>query len=590
VGDPEKTDVERMKAEAAAKMTAEFAEDQKRRREVHAKTVVVDGVKATGLLRSSGRKARAIAEEEPKKAEAPKAKFDEALEKEIVIEPKKGKTIDERVEEIRAGAGAEKRPEEEPKDADDEDALKAEASPSTSDIATEETKRRRIIRWKKLNEINRKCAVIRSFGGKCVIMTVGRSRDGSRIAYDFQSREAFEQWKANDFIPSLEKEKKTDVVGPWWWRHPKRRQYDGVVFKPRAPSVVITPDGQRLFNTYLGWGVEPEPGDWSLLRRHIREVLASGDPRADDYIIRFHAWAYQHPDSRADVAMVLIGEKGTGKGTMGRWLQKIFGHHSFQASSLDHIVGRFNAHKENCILFIADEAYWGGHKSAVGELQRMITEPTLPIERKGFDIYEAPNYIHMVMLAEPGWVIPAGRYERRYAAFDVSEAHMDDTAYFKALHHQIDNGGAAAMLYDLQRMELGDWHPRQVYKTGALRHQQELSLPPLDEWTLGLLEDGELPGTQPGRLQQATPTSLLNDLHFKVPRAHDIGKNKLATYLKKDWECNKHGGDVGFYSFPPLAEMRSIWNKKFGERKWSSQVEWGIRREPTLGDLLNERL
>jgi hypothetical protein len=223
----------------------------------------------------------------------------------------KAKTIDETLEEIMAGAGVKRRKEEpkadadateEPRDADEAEALKAEVSPSISDIGTEETKRRRIIRWKKLNEINRKCAVIRSFGGKCVIMTVGRSRDGSKIAYDFQSREAFDQWKANDFIPSLEKEKKTDTVGPRWWRHPKRRQYDGVVFKPRGSSVVITPDGQRLFNTYLGWGVEPEPGDWSLLRRHIREVLASGDPKADDYIIRFHAWAYQHPDSKADVA------------------------------------------------------------------------------------------------------------------------------------------------------------------------------------------------------------------------------------------------------------------------------------------------
>ena len=38
----------------------------------------------------------------------------------------------------------------------------------------------------------------------------------------------------------------------------------------------------------------------------------------------------------------------------------------------------------------------------------MITEPTLPIERKGFDLILVPNYLHVVMLAEPGWVIPAG--------------------------------------------------------------------------------------------------------------------------------------------------------------------------------------
>jgi hypothetical protein len=62
----------------------------------------------------------------------------------------------------------------------------------------------------------------------------------------------------------------------------------------------------------------------------------------------------------------------------------------------------------------------------------MITEPKLPIERKGFDVFEVRNFLHIVMLAEPGWVIPAGRYERRYAAISVSTAKRGDRAYFKA--------------------------------------------------------------------------------------------------------------------------------------------------------------
>jgi hypothetical protein len=35
----------------------------------------------------------------------------------------------------------------------------------------------------------------------------------------------------------------------------------------------------------------------------------------------------------------------------------------------------------------------------------MITEPTLSIERKGYDTIEVPNYLHIIMLAEPGWVL-----------------------------------------------------------------------------------------------------------------------------------------------------------------------------------------
>jgi Family of unknown function (DUF5906) len=283
--------------------------------------------------------------------------------------------------------------------------------------------------------------------------------------------------------------------------------------------------------------------------------------------------------------LTLIGHKGAGKGTLARLLRIIFGAHSVQVSNIKHLTGNFNAYKEHLILLVADEAYWGGHKGEAGELQRMITEDTLFIEPKYFNSFEAKNYVHLLILAEPGWVIPAGPHERRYAVFDVGEGHLEDRRYFKALHHQIDNGGAAAMLYDLLKMDLGDWHPREIYKTAALRRQQELSLPPMFEWMLGLLEDGELPGTQPGRLQQASPTSLLNDLHYKVPRAHDIGKNKLSEFLREKWQCTKHGGVYPFYAFPPLAEMRSVWDRQFGERKWPPRIEWGFSLNPGLGSL-----
>jgi hypothetical protein len=163
-----------------------------------------------------------------------------------------------------------------------------------------------------------------------------------------------------------------------------------------------------------------------------------------------------NPAKQAEVALVLIGAKGTGKGTLVRCSQRIFGAHAFQVTSREHVIDKFNGHLQECVLFVADEAYWGGDKRCVGRLQAMITEPTLAIERKGFDVIEVPNRLHIMMLAEPGWVIPAGRNERRYAALEVSAVHMQDKEYFRPLHKQIEDGGAEAMFYELQRMELGD--------------------------------------------------------------------------------------------------------------------------------------
>jgi pimeloyl-ACP methyl ester carboxylesterase len=175
-----------------------------------------------------------------------------------------------------------------------------------------------------------------------------------------------------------------------------------------------------------------------------------------EYVIRWIAWSIQNPAAPAEVALVLIGEKGAGKGTLVRCLERIFGAHAFEASMREHVIDKFNGHLQDCVLFIADEAYWGGDKRCVGRLQAMITEPTLSIERKGIDVIQVRNCLHVVMLAEPGWVIPAGRFERRYAALAVSTARRGDREYFRALHNQINNGGAEALFYDLLGMDLGD--------------------------------------------------------------------------------------------------------------------------------------
>jgi hypothetical protein len=120
---------------------------------------------------------------------------------------------------------------------------------------------------------------------------------------------------------------------------------------------------------------------------------------------------------------------GAGKGTVVRCLERIFGAHTFQVTSREEVIGKFNGHLQDCVLFVADEAYWGGDRRCVGRLQGMITEPTLPIERKGIDLIRIPNCLHVVMLAEPGWVIPAGCFERRYAALAVSDVRRGNRAH-----------------------------------------------------------------------------------------------------------------------------------------------------------------
>jgi len=173
-------------------------------------------------------------------------------------------------------------------------------------------------------------------------------------------------------------------------------------------------------------------------------------------------------------------------------LLSLFGPHGLHIHRAKHMIG-FNAMLRNCLLLYADEAFWAGDKQGESTLKALITESTLTIEQKGVDAVQWHNRIHLIMTANADWVVPASHDERRYAVFNVAENRMNDQKYFDALHHELDHGGLAAMLYDLQRVDLKGWHPRQILRTKALTEQKMQSMTPLQEWWEAMLQEGAIP-------------------------------------------------------------------------------------------------
>jgi hypothetical protein len=141
-------------------------------------------------------------------------------------------------------------------------------------------------------------------------------------------------------------------LGSWWLEHPQRLQYPGIVFKPGGQHVI-----NGKLNLWRGWGVTPRRGDWGLMREHIFEVLAARDDDVDAYTINWLAWAVQHPDEQPETALVFLGDRGIGRGTLGKVMCKLFGQHARHISSPAHLTGRFNAHLRQISFLFADEAY-----------------------------------------------------------------------------------------------------------------------------------------------------------------------------------------------------------------------------------------
>jgi hypothetical protein len=431
-----------------------------------------------------------------------------------------------------------------------------------------------------LAAMNERHAVIGNVGGKCrVLEWVPSELDEGALLAVLQSKTDFINRYAHRQVGWTRKGEPL-TAGEWWFEHPHRADYRGVVFKPGKPAVINHRDSGSWLNLWRGWGILPEKGRWPLLRKHIEQVLSGGDPKMADYIIQWTAWGFKNPGELPEAALVLRGKKGAGKGFFLGTIRRIYGPHGLQITHACHLTGNFNAHLWTCAYLFADEAFWAGDKQGEAVLKGLITERPLQVTKKGVDTITGVNCVKLAMSSNSYWVVPASHDERRYAASDIDPRYAKGTApeeerkeYFSAIQRELTEGGAAAMLYDLLQMNLGDWHPREVPITTGLMRQKKESLRGNFQWLEPLLQSGTLPANY-GRPNRITTGELLH--YVKTFRGLEYATDEsIASFLYDDMcfipklapEGNKFRGSNGGprgWEFPPLLDLRERWETLHG--------------------------
>jgi hypothetical protein len=419
-----------------------------------------------------------------------------------------------------------------------------------------------------LIKLNEQYAVIGNIGSKCLVLSWVNSHVAEDIKVPcFQTFKSFSERYANRYVKIDDESKQ---LGAYWLKWTGRKSFDGIDLVPNAPAIL---PGNYL-NLWKGFAVEPKAGHWNLMQEHIYHILASGDAELAKYIFWFAAWAVQHPGERAEVALVFRGGKGSGKGTFANAIRALFGQHGLQIFNSKHLVGAFNGHLRNCLLLFADEAFWAGDKQGESVLKGMLTERELFIEQKGVDAMPWRNRLHVIMAANAEWAVPASHDERRYVVCDVSDKRIGDEKYFNALHAEASNGGLAAMLGALLRVELDGWHPRRIVQTEGLRRQKERSLKPIEAWWAAFLDDGVLPNTIAAKPNLIPAAILLNMVREYAPRA-EINPTVLGRFLADRLAERLHREEGNMWKMPPLDKARREWENRYRGWVWRENYsEW----------------
>jgi hypothetical protein len=207
------------------------------------------------------------------------------------------------------------------------------------------------------------------------------------------------------------------------------------------------------------------------------------------------------------------------------------------------------------------------------------------IEPKNVNAFPWTNRLGVLMSANAKWVVPASHDERRYAVNNIDERWKQNKTYFGPLFAEVQDGGAAAMLYDLLNLDLDGWHPRnEIPHTTALVEQKMLSLTGQEQWWANMVGTGvhTKADAQPRNAKQPNPRwvlseTLLKDCQDYSPRNRYVTETELGRFLG-DMGCErKSNGKKWGWIFPPLADAREGWLTKVGGG-WDFEVsdlpEW----------------
>jgi hypothetical protein len=358
-------------------------------------------------------------------------------------------------------------------------------------------------------------------GGKVVIASFVTDEILQRERLVFSgSRDIELRYSHRQYMTGFGKDKQPVFrkLGHLWLDHPRRRTYDRIVFLPRG----ATPEG--AYNLWRGFGLEPKRGPWPTIQQHLLDVICDGSEAHLGYLLNWFAYAVQYPERPTEVAVVLRGPKGCGKGMLGRLFMRLFRNHSLHITNPRHLVGNFNSHLVNCLAIFIDEAFLAGDKNAEGVLKGIIPEPTLMIEPKGFESFLVPNMLKPLISSNHDWVVPVSEDERRFFQLDVSAVRAGDRDYFARLNTAIEGDEAAAFLQYLLDIDLSNVDIRSVPHTKGLNRQKMLSLGSIDAFWADCLRLGEIIGAPETSWPTAIGTQVLHG--FYLDHARDHGERK----------------------------------------------------------------
>ena len=180
-----------------------------------------------------------------------------------------------------------------------------------------------------------------------------------------------------------------------------------------------------------------------------------------EYVLNWLAHVVQKPERKTEVCILLYGEQGCGKSTIGEYLlRKIIGlDKMIITSKADKMFGRF-VNSQGKLLAVLNECSGKDTFNICDILKDAITMTTTEQEKKGVDAVAVTDYTNFIFTTNNINSVKIEEGDRRFMPIEINPVLKNNVSYFKELYADLDNDVIVRKFYEeLMNRDLSKFNP-----------------------------------------------------------------------------------------------------------------------------------
>jgi hypothetical protein len=225
---------------------------------------------------------------------------------------------------------------------------------------------------------------------------------------------------------------------------------------------LIEKQGVLIYNNYRPPDIQlGDAGDVAPFIEHAKYIY----PDNFEWIIRWGAYRYQHPDIKINHALVLGGIQGVGKDTLLAPIRIALGHWNCRSLSPAQLMGQFNGYRKSVLLYISEARDLGDVKRTdfYDHTKDLIVSPpeTFLCNEKNTHEYQIPNLCGVVLTTnyKAGGIHLPSDDRRHYVCWSNRTLDDFDAEHFDKVWKFYNNGGYQNVAAYLAGLDVSGFDP-----------------------------------------------------------------------------------------------------------------------------------